>query len=407
MAYEVLGLLGRGGMAMVELAVDGDGRQVARKHVPLTGSVDEMAVARMRLRREAQVLAALQHPAIVPLLAVEDDGADVVIVMPALAGSLSDRVSASGPLGVSGTWRMGRPLIDALAWAHRRGIVHRDIKPANVLFDDAGRPALADFGIAWSRDLTGGLTRTGTILGTPAFLSPEQARGERAGPASDVFSLGATLLYALTGTGPYRGTDPAALALQAAHGDVVPVPSWVPESLARPLSAMIDPRPQRRPHAAELLGAATDGHLLPPPPVRIVTGKPPASTSRHQSAGHPAADGAPGRLVVGRAPETARRQRRKGVAVSIVVALALIAGAVVAGVLATAHTGPSAARPTSTCTALTYQPCGQPPASHTNGVTCLPGWYDLDGSTADGCEAVRSVSGQTGADYTLGRDGGW
>ncbi len=404
---------------MVELAVDSDGRRVARKHVPLTGSQDEMAVARMRLRREARVLAALHHPAIVSLLAVEDDGADVVIVMPALAGSLTDRVAASGPLDVSGTWRIGRPLIDALAWAHRRGIVHRDIKPANVLFDEAGNPALADFGIAWSRDLTGGLTKTGIIMGTPAFIAPEQARGERAGPASDVFSLGATLRYALTGQGPYRGGDPGVLAVQAARGDVTPLPSWVPDALALPLAAMLDPRPEQRPYAAELLGAATDGHLLPPPPVRLApdsgsgdeTGAatdvlpPEAEVTRQEGwlRSEPGAEATESAGAAGPAEATSTEPRWRGeenttrgsvtrkrrvVLVSVVMA-ALVGGAVVAVLLARAATKPSSAGVAPTCRAAPSAGCRPPPP-----VGSVPA---AAGATQPATVAIGSAGGRTGA----------
>lgn len=266
MGYKVLGTLGYGGGSTIELAVDDRGRRVARKRLTLTGSADEVAVARMRLRREARILAGLQHPAIVPLLAVEDDGSDVVIVMPALRRSLAEKVKASGPVSISAAWRMGRPLIDALAWAHRRGVIHRDIKPSNVLLDDHDNPYLADFGVAWSRHMTGNLTRTGTIIGTVAYIAPEQVRGERAGPASDVFSLGATLLFSLTGQGPYAGGDGAATAVQAAAGEVLPLPEWLPESMARPLAAMVDPQPSRRPSAAGLLGRPSAGGISKPAP---------------------------------------------------------------------------------------------------------------------------------------------
>jgi serine/threonine protein kinase len=105
----------------------------------------------------------------------------------------------------------GRMLLEALATAHRQGIVQRDIKPANVLFDRVGRPALSDFGVAVAREFTMGLMVAGSVTGTPGFLAPEQARGEATSPASDVFSLGATLAYALTGQGPFGVGDPMTL----------------------------------------------------------------------------------------------------------------------------------------------------------------------------------------------------
>ncbi len=204
MAYTVVGLLGRGGMAVVELAVDADGNHVARKRISLRGSGQQIAMARRRIRREAEILASLDHPGIVPLLAVEDDGTDVVLVMPRMVGSLADRVASGGPLQPSEVTEIGRLLLDALATAHRQGVVHRDIKPDNVLFDGQGRPALADFGVAVTRQFTPGLTSVGTVVGTPEFIAPEQAAGEPATTASDVFSLGATLAFAAHRTRPVR-----------------------------------------------------------------------------------------------------------------------------------------------------------------------------------------------------------
>ena len=181
MTYTVVGLLGRGGMAVVELVVDDAGREVARKRVCLSGSAQHIELARQRIRREAEVLTRLDHPGILSLLAVIDDGTDVVLVMPRMVASLADRVSTTGPLATAEVVTMGRVLLDALATAHRQGIVHRDIKPANVLFDHAGHPVLADFGVAATSQFTAGLTDVGTVIGTPGFIAPEQARG--GGPA--------------------------------------------------------------------------------------------------------------------------------------------------------------------------------------------------------------------------------
>ena len=241
MSYDVVGVLGRGGSAVVELAVDGDGRLVATKRVAVTGSATQMHVARRRLQREAEILQRLAHPGILPILDVVDDGADVILVFPAMCESLEDRVGRLGPLPASEVARIGRVLLAGLATAHRHGVVHRDIKPANVLFDDAGEPALADFGVAVTREVTGGLTPLNFAVGTPRWMAPEQARGEPAGPASDVFSLAATLHFAATGQAPRmeeRGVVTGAL----------------PAELRGPLGPMLDPRPDRRPSAAAVLG---------------------------------------------------------------------------------------------------------------------------------------------------------
>jgi hypothetical protein len=361
MSYTVVGLLGRGGMAVVELAVDDEGRQLARKRVSLSGSAQQIAMARRRIRREAEILTSLDHPGIVPLLAVEDDGTDVVLVMPRMVASLADRVCQYGPLPPSEVSAVAYALLDALATAHRQGVIHRDIKPANVLFAASGRPALADFGVAVARHLTPGLTVAGTIVGTPEFIAPEQAAGKPATAASDVFSLGATLAYALTGNGPYGEGEPMALIHRAAHGEIAPLPRSLPADLRRTLAAMLDPRPERRPSAAAALGG-------------------------------------PNGTRVDHAPAKPRRRWKKGAVVAaIVVALvAAVAGgrALYQPSRATAADPPATAAPlltvpsTTVCPTLAYQPCGQPPAPGTNGTSCLDGRADFDSDPANGCEAV-------------------
>ncbi|HET9691659.1 MAG TPA: serine/threonine-protein kinase, partial [Acidimicrobiales bacterium] len=254
--YRVVGVLGRGATAVVELAVAPDGTRVARKRVALTGSAVDIDQARTRLRREAVVLARLRHPGIVPVLAVDDDAGDLVIVMPALVGNLADRVAAGGPLPPAEVAEGAVTLLGALATAHAAGVVHRDVKPANVLVDHRGRLALADFGLAGGPATTAGLTMAGTVLGTPAWMAPEQARGEPVGPAADVFALGATLLFAATGATPWGDGPPAAALARAASGAPCRLPATTPSSLAGLLAAMLRPDPRQRPGAAALLAAA-------------------------------------------------------------------------------------------------------------------------------------------------------
>src|SRR5262245_19882304 len=175
-------------MGVVELGVAPDGTRVALKRVALHGSTAALDAARARIRREAEVLDRLDHEGIVGLVEVVDDGDDVILVMPLLdGGNLADRVAADGPLPAAEVAAIADRLLRALAAAHRAGVVHRDVKPANVLFDSTGTAHLADFGIATARDVTAGLTELATAIGTPGFLAPEQARGEAAGPAADVF----------------------------------------------------------------------------------------------------------------------------------------------------------------------------------------------------------------------------
>jgi Protein kinase domain len=253
-SFELVARLGRGGMGVVDLARDADGRTVALKRLTLHGSATEIARARERLLREAAVLRRLHHPNVVALLDVVDDGDEIVLVMPFMpGGSLAERVAQHGPAPPDEVERQAVRLLGALASAHAAGVVHRDIKPANILFDDRGEPCLADFGVALSHDQTHGLTAAGMVVGTPGFMSPEQARGEPVSPASDVFSLGATLLFAASGEAPYGQGDPGLLMVRAASGKVQRVPRSLPRSLRRLLRPTLDPRPERRPTAAALV----------------------------------------------------------------------------------------------------------------------------------------------------------
>jgi serine/threonine protein kinase len=368
-SYTVVGLLGRGGMAVVELAVDEAGRQVARKRVALSGSSQQIDLARQRLRREAEVLASLHHPGIVPLLAVEDDGSDVVIVMPRMVGSLADRVALAGPLPPDQVTRVGYVLLHALATAHRQGVVHRDITPANVLFDESGQPALSDFGIASTRQFTQGLTMAGMVMGTPEFISPEQARGEPATPASDVFALGATLAFALTGRGPYGEGPPIALMTRSASGQVGPLPKTIPAELRQSLTTMLDPRPERRPSAAAALGGPTGTREYPVPPQR----KRPRTKTR----------------------KTGRRGRRVVLTVVGLLIVVIGGGAGLAAMKTQGSPAPTTgttAIPSTTpaCVTLPFQACGQPPAPHTDGTSCLPGYADYDHDPVNGCEAAST-----------------
>ncbi len=375
-----MGLLGRGGSAVVELAVDGNGHQVATKRLALTGSAAQIRVAHQRLRREAEILGSLAHPGIVPILDVIEDGSEIILVFPALAENLEDRVGRLGPLPAGEVVRIARVLIEALAAAHRHGVVHRDIKPANVLFDQAGGPALADFGVAVTWEVTAGLTQAGTVVGTPMWMAPEQARGEPAGPASDVFSLAATLAYAASGQRPYA-PGPTAVVLDRAASDAVrPLPAAVPAELRALLVPMLDPRPERRPSAARVLGGLDGTGVATVPDSR--------RTGRAVRAGRILAAGSV-RLLGDPVQRRARSSRRRWLAAGAVAAVAAVVGLVIAGIGSGSQAGPGASRaPTVTCSPLPYLPCGATvPAPHTNATACDPGWYNLDGIAADGCEA--------------------
>lgn len=362
MTYEIVSRIGRGGMGVVDLARDEDGNLVALKRLSLHGTPEELAKARARIRREAEVLQQLDHPGVVQLREVLDEDDDLILVMDYLpGGNLAQRVNEHGPLPPDEVARLADHLLDALAAAHRQGIVHRDIKPANVLFDADGVPHLADFGVAVHRDATPGLTATEMVVGTPGFMSPEQARGEEATAASDVFCLGATLLYAATGAGPFGAGDPRLLLLRAAAGRTERVPKDLPPELRRRIDAMLAKDPAARPSAAAARGGTEGTH-----PRTIVQ-----------------------RAVTG----------RNRWAIAGVVAAVLLVGAGALAVLTGGDgnqgrlaptTVSTTARPTTTtttCVPLPYQPCGEEPAPNTDGRVCKDGFADYDGDEATGCEA--------------------
>lgn len=359
--YEHVRRIGRGGMGVVDLALDANGEEVALKRLSLHGTPEELATARARIRREAEVLDQLHHPNIVALRAVEDDRDDVVLVMDHYpGGNLAQRVAQDGPMAPDAVAALADRLLDALATAHRLGIVHRDIKPANVLFAADGTPALADFGVAVHRDATPGLTEASMVVGTPGFMAPEQARGDEATAASDVFSLGATLLFAATGSGPFGTGDPRVLMLRAVSGRTERIPRELPDDLRRALGQMLARDPADRPTAAALRGGTQAGTEQRP------------------------------------APATRRPRRLAGIATAVVLLVAIGAALAVAtssdgnrGPLTTPTTRPAPTPTTEPCTPKPYQPCDQEePAPNTDGERCLEGFDDYDEDAANGCEAV-------------------
>ncbi|HET9276308.1 MAG TPA: protein kinase, partial [Gemmatimonadales bacterium] len=221
--YTVIREIGRGGMATVCLASDPKHRRsVALK---LLNAEASSALGSERFRREIEVVARLQHPHILPLYDSGEWEGRLFYVMPVVQGeSLRERIARQGPLPVPMVRRITAEVGAALDYAHRQGVIHRDVKPANILLDDE-HASLADFGIAHLArdDSDGELTTTGVIVGTPAFISPEQVLSEDDADArSDVYSLGCVVFTMLTGGPPFRAdTAPGLLAqhLQA------PVPS--------------------------------------------------------------------------------------------------------------------------------------------------------------------------------------
>ena len=256
-AYRLERELGGGGMSRVFLAEDASlGRQVVVKVLPA-----EMAVAAQtdRFRREIQVAARLQHPHIVPVHAAGAAGTVLYYTMPYVAGeSLRARLDHDGALPSASALRIWRDVLDALAYAHSRGIVHRDVKPDNILID--GRHALVtDFGIARALEAATGdgehVTSTGMVLGTPAYMAPEQVSGDRAiDQRTDVYAAGLVMYEMLTGRSPFAGLTGRELLSAQLSRNPVPLatrdPRWSAE-LAKLVMRCLAKDPGDRPAGAD------------------------------------------------------------------------------------------------------------------------------------------------------------
>ncbi|WP_328915582.1 MULTISPECIES: serine/threonine-protein kinase [unclassified Streptomyces] len=206
--YRLLERIGRGGMGTVWRAEDELlGRQVAVKkiHPPQPHmDDDELATVFERTRREARAAARISHPNVIVVHDVVDDAGLPSIVMEYVpSATLGERLKEQGPLPPAEAARIGRGMVAALRAAHRAGVLHRDVKPGNVLLGEDDRVVLTDFGIAQASG-TSTLTRTGELIGSIDFLSPERIRGALPGPEADLWALGATLYQAVEGESPFR-----------------------------------------------------------------------------------------------------------------------------------------------------------------------------------------------------------
>jgi eukaryotic-like serine/threonine-protein kinase len=227
--YTPLHLLGSGGMAKVYLVHDELlGRKVALKVLKEQYAKDEEFAE--RFRREAQSAAALSHPHIVPVYdyGEEENGPSYIAMEYVPGGTLGDRLRRDGPLECAEAARLASQVAEALGFAHDRGIIHRDIKPQNVLLTGAGDAKVADFGIARVAS-RGAISRTSIVLGTAAYISPEQAMSEPVGPASDLYSLGIVLYEMLTGSVPFEAETPVGVAMRHVHESPPPAKEINPD----------------------------------------------------------------------------------------------------------------------------------------------------------------------------------
>jgi serine/threonine protein kinase len=220
--YELVRQIARGGMADVYLARDLLlDRPVALKVLFAEFSVDESFV--QRFRREAQSAANLTHPNVVSIFDWGEADRTYFIVMEYVDGEpLSRLIREHGPLEPRRAAAIASSVAAGLAYAHRHGVVHRDVKPGNVLLANDGQVKVTDFGIARATGDDESLTKTGAVMGTATYFSPEQAQGEPVDGRSDVYSLGVVLYEMLAGEPPFRGENPLAIAYK--HVQEQPVP---------------------------------------------------------------------------------------------------------------------------------------------------------------------------------------
>jgi eukaryotic-like serine/threonine-protein kinase len=270
--YRLQTPIGRGAMGVVWRARDQLlDRDVAVKevHIAETLTEAERANAFQRTLREAKTAARLNHPAVVTVYDVaEDQGRPWIVMQLVHAQSLDQVVAASGPLSPRRAAEMARQLLSALSVAHAAGVMHRDVKPSNVLLGSDDRAVLTDFGIATFQG-DPRLTQTGMVMGSPGFTAPERIRGEDASPASDLWSLGATLYAAVEGHGPFERRGGAITTMSAIINEDAPEAPTA-GALGPVIAALLRREPADRPDAAEAERMITS--VLP-----LLAGRPPGT----------------------------------------------------------------------------------------------------------------------------------
>src|SRR3954453_13916304 len=261
--YRLQAPLGRGAMGVVWRARDQLlDRDVAIKEVQIADTLPgaERATAFQRTRREAKTAARLNHPAVVTVYDVAEDGGRPWIVMQLVnAQSLDQVLATAGPLSPRRAAEMDRQLLSALRVAHAAGGMHRDVKPRNVLIGNNDQAVLTHFGIATFQD-DPKLTQTGMVMGSPGFTAPERIRGGDATPASDLWSLGATIYAASEGRGPYEQRGGAITTMTAIINEDAPVAPSA-DRLQSVIAALLRRDPMRRPPAA--VAASMIAEVLP------------------------------------------------------------------------------------------------------------------------------------------------
>jgi hypothetical protein len=273
--YQVRELIGRGGMGIVFRAFDAKLNRIVAVKV-LAPELAAQPTARRRFLREAQAAAAVAHPHVVTIHAVDEDEWPH-LVMECIDGcSLEDKIARTGTLKLAEVLRIGTQIAEGLAAAHKQGLIHRDVKPANILLENGvERVKITDFGLARAADDVT-ITRPGEISGTPQYMSPEQASGQRVDPRSDLFSLGCVLYAMCAGQPPFRADSMAAIVKKICDDVPQPlreidqqIPDWLAAVIDRLLSKDPNQRFQTAGEVAQLLGDALArlqaGQAMPAP----------------------------------------------------------------------------------------------------------------------------------------------
>jgi serine/threonine protein kinase len=303
--YRILKVLGQGGMGVVYHAED------LQLHRPIALKVMLPAMAsspsaQQRFLREARAAAMIEHDHVITIYQVGEDRGVPFLAMPLLKGeSLDERLKREGQLPPAAVLRIGREVAEGLAAAHERGLIHRDIKPSNIWLEgERGRVKILDFGLARGTEENLHLTQTGAILGTPAFMAPEQANGKPVDGRTDLFSLGCVLYRMCAGRLPFQGKDAISTLMAVTTEDPTPLAQLnpaLPPQLCRLVKMLLEKSPDKRPTSARIVAktlAALAAKLpqiwsasvasKPSPPVRE-----PANKSRGARTSTPKAENIP------------------------------------------------------------------------------------------------------------------
>ena len=343
--YRILAELGRGGMGVVYKAED----PKLKRLVALKAMLPRLAAdpgSHRRFLREAQAMAAVRHDHVVTVYQVDEDRGVPFLAMEFLQGLPLDQwLKAGRKPSIAQILRMGREIAEGLAAAHERGLIHRDVKPGNIWLDSAhkGRVKILDFGLARAGTEDVHLTRTGAIVGTPAYMAPEQARGEKVDARCDLFSLGCVLYKLCTGALPFAGDTTTSLLMALALDHPRPVRDLnpdVPPALADLVMRLLAKKPEERPASAREVARAiqaVEGALAASRPTEgraagldPAVGTKPAGTS---PVARPTPEPSATITALPAAARTTPPRRRVGALVGLIAGGALAAAAVVAVVI--------------------------------------------------------------------------